>query len=177
MTQVNLTRRAAMFALAGAIAAPVAAGAQAPSARFRGFRVDVTPLRQRGYGPIADWVAQTLPPALEQAFAGHRAGANDRSAPSLVVRIDSVVLGRADHMSRRGRSGFGGLDLEAAARDSMEGVATVLSSGGAIISQTPLLNTDQTDPGIPADDPYQLHRRVAAMAHNFAYWLPRQMGL
>lgn len=161
------SRRGAMLGLGWLLAAPALALAQAARPGFAAIRVDVSPLRAKGYGPVADWVAQDLPGALRDAFAADMAAKGERGAATLLARIDSVVLGSEE----RDRFGFGRPRLASAARDSIEGVGV---AGGATTS---LLCAISAETGLMLPDEVVQRRRVAALCQSFAYWLPRQMGL
>lgn len=168
-----VTRRAALTALTAlgaAFAAPAFALAALPNGSFSAIRIDVSPLRKNGDDQVADWVAAVLPAALHQSFASYLTpGA--RGAPTLVVRIDQVIIG-PQHSG-----GFGGNPVQDAI-DGVEGVGIVVGPGGREIASYPLYSAVGADAYI--NMPYQLditRRRVETAAQSFAQWLPGKMGL
>ena len=168
-----VTRRAALTALTalGAFAAaPGIAMAAVPNGSFSSIRIDLTPLRKNGDDEVADWVAAVLPAALHQSFASYLTpGA--RGAPTLVARIDQVIIGPSHS------GGFGGNPVQDAI-DGIEGVGIVVGPRGQEIASYPLYSAVGADTYI--NMPYQLditRRRVETVAQSFAQWLPGKMGL
>ena len=160
-----LTRRAAFSVLGSLILAP-AAFAQAPI-RFRGFTVDVDPLRTDMGDDTANWVAQTLPPALQQSL-GPYIDPRDRRAPLLIVRIDFVYLG-----PNIGPGPF------ATSQDTIEGSFIIKGPRGTVPTEIPLraITTyypNGTDQALWVQANYY---RVLRLAQTFAGWAPRQLGL
>ncbi|MGA2493552.1 MAG: hypothetical protein ABSF67_11435 [Roseiarcus sp.] len=172
MGELQLTRRAALAALAMAAvsAAVTAAEAQPSGVRFREIRVDVSPLREKVQDEEGRWVAAVLPGYLRQSFAKYLAP-GDRSAGVLVARIDDVSLGASQtNMSR--------FPLAADAHDSIEGVGLVLDGRGRVAQSYPLFCALGAD-SLP-NSPYQTdirRRRAETLARSFAQWLPGKMGL
>ena len=168
-----VTRRAALTALTalGAFAAaPGIAVAAVPNGSFSAIRIDVTPLRKNGDDEVANWVAAVLPAALHQSFAAYLTP-GDRRAPTLVVRIDQVIIG-PQHSG-----GFGGNPVQDAI-DGVEGAGIVVGPRGEQIASYPLYSAVGADSYI--NMPYQLditRRRVETAAQSFAQWLPGKMGL
>lgn len=165
-----VTRRAALAAVAAFAAAPGIVLAEPSGGRFSSIRIDLSPLRQSGDGDFADWVAAVLPAALHQSFAPYLAP-GDRGAPSLLVRIDQVIIGPSHS------GGFGGSPVQDAI-DGVEGVGIVVSPRGQEVASYPLYSAVGADTYI--NMPYQLditRRRVETVARSFAQWLPGKMGL
>ncbi len=165
-----LTRRAVLSSLAALAAAPGVAAAASPLAgiRFREIRVDVAPLRASGNGDFADWIAAALPAELRKSFAAYLAP-GDRSASTLVARVDEIILGAVDSAS-----GNPALD----AIDGIQGAGIVLSPRGQQIASYPLYASVGALTYLNL--PYQseiTRRRVETLAQSFAQWLPGQMGL
>ena len=153
MFDANVTRRAALGALA---AAPILLSRGALARRIipaGGIRVDVAPLRANAGDPTAAWVARELPGALAQAMA-ERGGAG---AP-IAVRVDYVILGP----SSGGVSG--------PAPDQMVGAVTV----GVV--ERPLRASTHYYPS-PVDQALveqSNHDRVSQLVQAFAYWAVRE---
>ena len=166
-----VTRRAALtaFTALGAVAVAPGIVLAAPSGSFSSIRVDVSPLRKSGDNEVADWVSAVLPAALHQSFAAYLTGA--RGAPTLVARIDQVIIGPSHS------GGFGGNPVQDAI-DGIEGVGIVVGPRGQEIASYPLYSAVGADTYI--NMPYQLditRRRVETVAQSFAQWLPGKMGL
>jgi hypothetical protein len=175
MNRMNGFRLAAILVLGAALAfgalASVGASsawAQAAPAKFRAIRIDVSALAGKGLGPEASWLEQDLPGPLRAAFAGRLAPA-DRAAPTLVVRIDNVILGQS---GGGGTNPFGA----SAARDGIEGAGLVVAPNGRPIATYPLFTTLRAFTGGSAREMGTVRGRVAELAGSFAQWLPGQMG-
>ena len=165
MSRHLITRRvAAAGVLLAAVANPWTAAAAEP-ARFRDIKLDLAPLRATGDAISADAFAKRLPGLLRDAFAEHLTPA-DRSAPSLVARVDSVSYGPATPHGLTGMS----------ATDFVTGAALV-ESGGRILATYPLIASriERTDLGDRPTADGELYR-TDRLAELFAFWLPRQMG-
>jgi hypothetical protein len=168
MSASQITRRSALTALAGMLAAPTLAHALGgPAAtRFRAIVVDVGPMRAKGDMITADWIAQDLPGLLRKSFAANLAP-GDRNAPVLLARVDLVTLGIPG-------SGGGGIFAGNTAIDYIQGAGIVGGRGGAVY---PLLSSLQSYPQMPDPTGFQGRQRVDNLAASFAQWLPGQMGL
>jgi hypothetical protein len=140
-----------------------------PGAHFRAIKVDVEPLARSVGDPTASWMAQALPGRLQAAFA-NRLAPGDRSAPILVVRIDSVFLGE---------SGNGIFDATGAdrARDNIQGAAVVVAPNGRTVASYPVFSVLYNYTGGSNYEMGTEQRRVGELAASIAYWLPGQMGL
>ncbi len=161
-----LTRRAAFSVLGSLVLAPAAAFAQAP-VRFRGINVDVNPLRTDMGDDTANWVAQALPPALQQSL-GPYIDPRDRRAPLLTVRIDMVYLG-----PNTGPGPF------ATSQDTIEGSFVIPGPRRTAPTEIPLraITTyypNGTDQALWVE---LNHYRIVQLANAFAGWAPRQLGL
>jgi hypothetical protein len=171
MGELQLTRRAALAALAAAASSVVtAAQAQPNGVRFREIRVDVSPLREKVQGEEGGWVAAVLPGYLRQSFAKYLAP-GDRNASVLVARIDDVSLGASE-------TSMSSFPLASDAHDSIEGVGLVLDGRGRVAQSYPLFCALGAD-SLP-NSPYQTdirRRRAETLARSFAQWLPGKMGL
>ncbi len=167
-----LTRRAVLSSLAAVAAAPGLAAAASPLAgmRFRDIRVDVAPLRASGAGDFADWIAAEEPALLRKSFAAYLAP-GDRSAATLVARIDEVIIGALHSGGYGANPGFDAID-------GIQGEGIVLGPRGQQIASYPLYSAVGADTYL--NMPYQseiTRRRVETLAQSFAQWLPGQMGL
>jgi hypothetical protein len=152
--------------------AQTASPAAPEAVRFKAIKVDFAPLRDNGSAVYADWLAQTLPAALDKAFAA-RLAPGDRGAPTLVVRVDQVTLGSPGMLT-----GMGGLPRLNDTTDQVEGAASVVGPGERTISTTPIHTSAPADTNVPPPMMEQNnHDRVAMAGRVFAYWLPSQMGL
>jgi hypothetical protein len=172
MNRMKGFRRAAIPVLGAALAfgalAPIGAWSQAAQTKFRAIKVDVSALAGKGLGPEASWLEQDLPGPLRAAFAG-RLAPGDRSAPTLVVRIDNVILGQS---GGGGTNPFGAT----AARDDIEGAGMVVAPNGRPVATYPLSTTLRAFTGGSAREMGSVRGRVAELANSFAQWLPGQMG-
>jgi len=157
MSAFELTRRAALVAYVALAVSPAAAGrrALATPAPVGRIRVDVTPVLENSGEPTANWVAQTLPPAISEALA-----AAGRSGTPVSVRIDYVMLG----------SNSGGTGPAGSSPDQMVGVYTI---GGV---ERPLRASTWYYP--MAVDNVMIEQsnydRVAQLSQAFAYWVARE---
>ena len=168
MNNHHVTRRSALAGMAALAVAPRMALAAPDATRFGSIRIDVGPLRADGNDQYADWVAAVLPAALHQSF-GRYLAPGDRSAPTLVARVDEVFLGPQ-------HSTFG--NPVADAIDGIQGSAIVLGPRGQQIGAYPLYSA--VGANTYQNLPYQediTRRRVQTLAKSFAQWLPGQMGL
>jgi hypothetical protein len=174
MGELHMTRRAILAVLASTAtlgsATTVLAAAWPDGQRFREIRVDVSPLRARGEGESAAWVAAVLQADLQKSFAKYLAP-GDRSAGVLVARIDNVVLGDP-------HPGMGSGMLGSDSIDGIEGDGLALDARGRVVGTYPLYSTVGADSfqGLPYQDDIR-RRRVETLALSFAQWLPGQMGL
>lgn len=159
------SRRTALSALAAL--APCIAFAQA-AVPFRGVQVDVGPLRANVGDPTAAWVEEALPGFLAEAL-GPYLQPRDHRAALLIVRIDWLYLG----------PNSGGTGPLGSSQDTIEGVLIVHGPRGTMPELTPLRATSNYYPS-PVDQPLRVqsnHDRIVALARNYAYWAPRQLGL
>jgi hypothetical protein len=173
MDRAKSWRRAAAIGVAGVIALSSAALAQtapplAPGVHFRAIKIDVEKVAQNG-GPTAQWLAHALPGPLEAAFKG-RVAPGDASAPTLVVRVDSVFLGESDN-------GILGPTAAVEARDLIQGAGVVVGPNGQTLGVYPLFAALDNFTGGSNYEMGTEQRRVGELANSFAYWLPGQMGL
>jgi hypothetical protein len=175
MDGAKLWRRAAtVFGVVGVGLVPLTASLAesspplGPATHFKAIRIDVGPLTREVGEPTASWTAQALRGPLQEAFAG-RLALGDRSAPTLVVRIDMVFLGQ---------SGPGGLDgMAEEARDEISGAGVVVGPNGKTLGVYPLLTVQNDFTGGVNYEMGAEQRRVSELAQSFAHWLPGQMGL
>jgi hypothetical protein len=170
----SLRRAFAAMGLAGAAAlASTAFAENAPplgaGAHFRAIKIDVAPAAQYGNGPLANWAAEALPASLQAAFAG-RIAPGDRSAPTLIVRIDRISLGQS-------QNGIFGPGAAVQARDYIEGAGLVIGPNGQTLAAYPLFDVLYNYTGGSNYEVGTEPRRVAELARSFAYWLPGKMGL
>jgi hypothetical protein len=154
----------AFSALSAAESAPLP-----PNAHFRAIKVDVSPIAESVGDPTAAWLAQALPGELQTAFA-NRLAPGDRSAPTLVVRINRVFLGTSDN-------GVVGPAGAVEALDHIDGSAAVVGPNGSDLGDYPLFVPLQNYTGGVNYEMGTERRRIGELAHAFAYWLPSQMGL
>jgi hypothetical protein len=166
-----LRRAAAAAGVACSIAYASAGAAQSASpspAHFRAIKVDVEPLARSVGDPTATWMAQALPGRLQAAFA-NRLAPGDRSAPILVVRIDSVFLGESGN-------GIGDATGADRARDNIVGAALVVAPNGRAVATYPVFNVLYNYTGGSNYEVGTEQRRIGELAASVAYWLPGQMG-
>ncbi len=172
MGELQLTRRAALAALAMAAASATATKAQSTDLRFREIRVDVSPLHEKAQDEEAAWVAAVLPGYLKQTFAKYIAQ-GDRTAGVLVARIDDVSLGEENQIESMFPSSND-------TRDQIEGVGLVLDARGRQVQSYPLYASIRASSQQNAPYQYQTdirRRRAETLALGFAQWLPGKMGL
>jgi hypothetical protein len=136
---------------------------------FRAIKIDVTPLASNSVEPTASWLAQALLVSLQSVFA-NRLAPGDRSAPTLVVRIDSVFLGG---------SGNGIFDATGAdrARDNIQGASIIVAPSGRTMASYPIFDVLYSYTGGSNYEVGSEHRRINELAAGLAQWLPGQMGL
>ena len=160
--------RRAVFAGAFALLATAAVPAVAAGQLFSRIVVDVEPLRAKGLGDFAATVSAILGPALAAEFAG-AVDPRDRSAPMLVVRIDSVMLnGNLDGGDGRHSARF-------SVTDYMEGAGLVVANG-KVIAQYPMLGAynNAMGPGLMSANAFTL--RLRGLCAFYAGWMRRKVG-
>jgi hypothetical protein len=167
------SRRHFIASLAGLAVAGAAGRAVAQGAAIGDIRVDVSPLRAKGWGgtPLGV-IDQSLRAGLRQAFAD-RIG---RGGPLLVVRIDAVQLSSyAGGPDGRTGTRYGGGST--AMSDYMDGELLLVGRGNAILSRTPLLNAFPSahSGGHWAIEGGEL-RRLEALATAYARWARWKLG-
>ena len=140
-----------------------------PGAHFRAIKVDVAPLASSVGEPTASWMAEALPGRLKSVFA-NRLAPGDRSAPTLIVRIDRVFLAE----SGNGMLDAAGADL---ARDNVEGAGIVVAPDGRTIASYPIFDVLYNYTGGSNYEVGTERRRINELASGVARWLPGQMGL
>jgi hypothetical protein len=179
MVRRKWARRAMLAGCVGVLvsAATIAFGQAAPQAspdavdaaalRFRTVVVDTSRLEALGSASTAALVKRSLGAEARTIFAD-RLAPGDARAPSLLIRIDSISLASyaGDYPAF---SGMGNTDY-------LEG-AGIVSSGGHVISTTPVLSALDASYSGAWYQPDIDERRVVSLSHHFAYWLRRQMGL
>ena len=174
MVQSRSLRRAMAVGLAaiGALASAALAQEAPPlgsGAHFRAIKIDVSGAARYGGLPEANWAAEALPAPLHEAFAG-RLEPGNRSAPTLVVRIDRILLGQSDN-------GIFGAGAAVQARDYIEGAGVVVGSDGRTLGVYPLLDVVYNYTGGANYEVGTGQRRVDVLARDFASFLPGKMGL
>lgn len=159
---MSLSRRTLLLATGAGILSAVAgtfpAMAQSPgTAYFSGILVDVSALRQRGYGIQSDWVEQDLVLALKRQFSGRLI----RNAPRLLVQVTSVSLGT-----------FAGAREKSS--DFMEGTALILDKSDAVLAEYPIFLALPTSSGGAWYLPDVDRNRVRSLSIAFAGWVQRK---
>lgn len=135
--------------------------APAGAVRFRSVAVDLGPVLARGGGNPARELGQFLLGEMRAAFAD-RLG---RGGPLLTARVSSMSF--TIYSGRDTDFAFGG-------NDSIEGDG-IVSSGGRVLSSTHVL-TELPPSYSGAYYTEDIDRiRVRSIAHQFAYWLRREM--
>lgn len=135
--------------------------AAAGAVRFRSVSVDVGPVLAHGGGNPARELGQVLLGEMRAAFADRLGG----GGPSLTARVSSMSF-----------SIYSGRDTDFAFgnNDSIEGDG-IVSSGGRVVSSTHVL-TELPPSYSGAYYTEGIDRiRVQSIAHQFAYWLRREM--
>lgn len=168
----DLSRRTVLAGAAALALSPFPAAAQyggiAPGTRFSSVAVDVGPLRERGLGPYAEHVRQSLTAELQRAFAD-RLGAG----PRLVVRVTGISLdayaGSGHGLGRSGKGGGGG------SNDYLEADALALDSRGQVVGHHRQLSATPASMGGRWDDPGSEQKRTAFLAYHYAQWLRRRI--
>ena len=156
------------MALGGALTparAQLFAPAQPFPQYFSSFAVDVSVLRAKGLGPLADLIAAAALDQLRTSFADRI----DPRGPRLVVNLTGLFLtpfpGGGGDRWRNGGGGGGGTD-------SLDGEALALGRKGEILARHPQLAVLQVNRSIV--DPDELGR-AAEIARNYVLWLRRQL--
>ncbi|HYC24913.1 MAG TPA: hypothetical protein VEC58_02655 [Roseiarcus sp.] len=139
-------------------------------AHFRAIKIDLSGAAQYGGAPAANWAAAALPSALQEAFSG-RVEPGDRSAPTLIVRIDRILLGPS------GNGGGASSVSPDQARDYIEGAGVVVGANGQTLGVYPLLDAVYNYTGGANYEADSGPRRVGVLARSFAEFLPGKMGL
>lgn len=166
----SVTRAVGLIGVAFlATAAAAQTGSLPPGAHFRAIKVDVAPLASSAGGPVAGWMAQALPGHLQAVFA-NRLTPGDRSAPTLVVRVDSLFLGESGN-------GIGDATGADRARDNVQGAGLVVAPDGRTIASYPIFDVLYNYTGGSNYEVGTAQRRVNELAAGLARWLPGQMGL
>lgn len=132
MAGLLISRHLAVLALLGLVCGPQlarAGEATAPAPIFRAVEVDVGPLRQAGDRASAELMSEDLPAFLSRSLAA-RVVPNDRRAPILRVRIESLTFGETDSGRNHGGS---------TAMDFIDGTAVVVGQTGREVATYPLL--------------------------------------
>ena len=158
MKSSRLLSSKALGALAALLLVPAAAAAEA---RFSSVSVEAQP---------ANLLARrSLEPQLRAAFADQTA---PRAGQRLVVRITTVMFtpNPSGGVSRSG--GFGGGDDN---RDYLEGIAYIVAPGGRVISEMPLL-VSQDAAGSGWHLPDNEARRMDSLSLRYAQWLRRKLS-
>jgi hypothetical protein len=168
----GLTRRLALAASGAALASASVGQARSQPfvgpgrERFSSVVADVSALRSREVGPMADLLQQVLTAELRKEFAGRLGG----PAPRLLVRITGVSLNAyAGSGSGGGRWGLG----SGTNNDYLEGEALVVGRRGEILARYPQLSAVPASSGGAWYLPDSEQRRVVALAQHFAGWLTR----
>lgn len=155
--------------LAGAAALPVllagSVGRAQPAATFSAVAVDVGPLVALGDGGARLYLQPALLEAMREVFADRITGG--RGGPILTARITSIYL--APYDGQQTTDAFGG-------NDNIEGDG-IVSSRGQVLSTTHIL-TELPPTYSGALVTQSLDQiRYRSIAHQFAYWLRREMGI
>jgi len=138
----------------------------APSLRFSTVAVDVSQLRQKGFGPGADLVQGAMLSALRNGFAPRIGG----RGPRLVVVVTSVALNAfAGESNFRSFGSF-------SSNDYMEGEALVVGPRGEILARYPQLLALPANSGGAWYRPDNEQRRLVALAQTYAAWLQRKVA-
>jgi hypothetical protein len=169
-------RRAFLSGAAAALAlllptaslAQISSAAPTASLYFRDVRVDTSPLAARGLPQFAAELAAIVRASARRIFADRMA--NNRWAPTLVLRIDSLSLA-AGVGGRRHRRGGGG------DRDFIEGIGLVVAANGRVLDERPLLTALPSSSAAAWYDPDSETLRLAALGEQFAQWLRRALGI
>ena len=142
--------------------------------RFRAVRVDASAIAARSAPNYARRIETAVTLRAQEIFAD-RLAPGDRRAPTLVLKVDSLIISGDGGFSRRqrsrGASAFGDVN------DYLEGEGLVVAPGGAVIARYPVLSSlGASYSGSTyisgADD-----RRISNIGWHFASWVRRNMGL
>ena len=164
-----VTRRSVLLAgLATPLAAIVGrpAIAQVPAARFRAIAVDLTPLDRYGGGSAGRFLEGPLLSAMRTVFAD-RLDAGGGASPLLTARITEVFMASYD-----GAQTFDSLG----GNDNIEGDG-IVSQAGTVLSSTHILTELPPSYSGSLVTPNLDAIRYQSIAHQFAYWLRREMGI
>lgn len=137
--------------------------APAGAVRFRSVAVDVGPMLDKGGGNPARELGQVLLGEMRAVFADRLGG----RGPLLTARVNSLYF-----------TIYSGTDTDFAfgKNDSIEGDG-IVSNGGRIVSSTHVL-TELPPSYSGAYYTQGIDRiRVQSIAHQFAYWLRREMQI
>jgi hypothetical protein len=170
MSTFIMNRRSALALLGAAVLGPGCATTSAgpsPFRRFRAVQVDVRPLAATGDTYSADVLAQTMPPWIQRYFGPYIAP-GDKSAPLLILRVQSLTFGLPG--SANGPNGNGAMDYSV-------GEGVVIGNGGREVATYPLTCALFTAVDLnDITDNYTRHR-VESLGQALAQFLPGKMGL
>lgn len=165
-----ISRRAFTASLiATGAAAALGAPALAQSPGIGDIRVDLSPLRAKGWGgaPLGV-VDSTLRNGLRAAFADRMGG-----GAVLIVRIDAIQMsGAGGGPAGRGRLSGGSIGGQT---DYMEGELLLVGRGASVVAREPMLSA-LAPTGTSWWSPDEELRRLANLASSYAYWARRKLG-
>ena len=154
MSEVNMTRRAALAALGASALIPTVFSHGAFARRVvqpGGIRVDVAPLRANAGDPTAAWVERELPAALARSMAGRVPNGG------LTVRIDYLTLGPNNGAAIHSNESW----------DNISGVAIVDGKQIPVRATTSYLSSPVDQTMIEQSN----HDRVSALVQALAQWI------
>ncbi|RFB81393.1 hypothetical protein [Methylovirgula sp. 4M-Z18] len=147
---------------------------EAASVRFRAIRVDTSRIAERG---LPDYAERLKPMVQQSALAafGPRLAPQDKQAPTLVIRVDSIQLasyaGGGHSITFSDHSGGGG-EL-----DWIDGAGLIVAANGKVLADEPLFASQDPGSGGAWFLPDNEDRRTASLCDIFVQWIKRQMQL
>ena len=165
---VGLTRRAVLAGTAALPAVTLGPGAfaQAAPTVFRAVGVDVSPLDRYGGGGARNLLQPALEAEMRSVFADILQPGN-RTAPVVTARITELYMSFYD--GQQTTDAFGG-------NDNIEGDGIVSISGRVLSTTHILTELPPTYSGALVTPNLDLIR-YQSIAHQFAWWLRREMGV
>ena len=139
---------------------------QVAGMRFRTIVVDTSAFADRGQPGYAAKLRAIVAAQAQSVFAD-RLAPQDKRAPNLVIRVDSVMFSDISHHSNHGFRGIG-----SESTDYMEGAGLIVS-GGHVILNHPMLAAHDARSDTMGETP----ERLDELANFYVAWLKKEMGL
>lgn len=174
MADLAPTRRAVLAGLAVAAFAP-APLAFASVQRLRSVEIDVGPLAAKGVPRYAARVRATLAPLARTTFAP-RLAPSDKTAPTLVVVVESIMMASYAGGGGGGRDRFGWGFGRDTPYDWITGAGVVVDPKRKLLARHPITASRDAAEGGPwylVEESEQ--RRLENLCQSLVYWIERAL--